>query len=68
MIGSHIKRIAALTIFLAALIEFAIERAWFDLWFVTFALVILLGNAVGRARGSHVDSDKLDHKVSASPR
>jgi hypothetical protein len=37
------KRIASLSIFLAALIEFAIERARFDLWIATVAVVTLCG-------------------------
>jgi hypothetical protein len=47
------KRIASLSIFFAALIEFAIERARFDLWIVIIAIVPLLWNPVGRALGSH---------------
>ena len=44
------KRIASLSILFAALIEFAIERARFDLWIVTVvAIVTLLWNVVGRA-------------------
>jgi hypothetical protein len=42
------KRIAFLSILFAALIEFAIERAKFDLWIVMIALVPLLWNPVGR--------------------
>jgi hypothetical protein len=46
------KRIASLSIFFAALIEFAIERARFDLWIVALvAIVTLLWNVVGRALG-----------------
>ena len=33
--GIPMKRIASLSIFFAALIEFVIERASFDLWIVT---------------------------------
>ena len=43
------KRIAFLSILFAALIEFAIERAKFDLWIVIIAIVPLLWNPVGRA-------------------
>jgi hypothetical protein len=43
------KRIASLSIFFAALIEFAIERSRFDLWIVIIAIVLLLWNPVGRA-------------------
>jgi hypothetical protein len=41
------KRIALLSILFAALIEFAIERARFDLWIMAVAMVALLGNLVG---------------------
>jgi len=61
------KRIAALSIFFAALIEFAIERAKFDLWTVTaVAIVTLLWNVVARALRSHIDSRKPDNNKSAS--
>jgi hypothetical protein len=43
------KRIASLSILFAALIEFAIEHARFDLWIATAAIVTLLWNLVGRA-------------------
>ena len=43
------KRIASLSILFAALIEFAIERAKFDLWIVIIAIGPLLWNPVGRA-------------------
>jgi hypothetical protein len=42
------KRIAFLSILFAALIEFAIERAKFDLWIVIIVIVPLLWNPVGR--------------------
>jgi hypothetical protein len=42
-----IKRIATLSILFAALIEFAIERASFDLWIMMVAMVALLWNLVG---------------------
>ena len=61
------KRIAALAIFFAALIEFAIERARFDLWIVAVvAIVTLLWNVVGRALRSDVNSKKHDHNASTS--
>jgi hypothetical protein len=41
------KRIASLSIFFAALIEFTIERARFDLWIMIVAMVALLLNLVG---------------------
>jgi hypothetical protein len=42
------KRIASLSILLAALIEFAMERARFDLWIVIIAIVPISWNPVGR--------------------
>jgi hypothetical protein len=59
-------RIASLSILFAALIEFAIERARFDLWIVIVAIVPLLWSLGGRALGSRVDSRKHQHDVSAS--
>jgi apolipoprotein N-acyltransferase len=53
------KRIASLSIFFAALIEFAIERARFDLWIVAVvAIVTLLWNVVGRTLRPRMDSQK----------
>ena len=61
------KRIASLSIFLAALIEFAIERARFDLWIVAVvAIVTLLWNVVARAIRSHMDSPKHDNSEAVS--
>jgi hypothetical protein len=61
------KRIASLSIFFAALIEFAIERAKFDLWIVAVvAIVTPLWNVVGRALHSHMDSQKRDNNESVS--
>jgi hypothetical protein len=61
------KRIASLSIFFAALIEFAIERARFDLWIVAVvAIVTLLWNVVGRALRSHMGSQKHDNSESVS--
>ena len=61
------KRIASLSIFFAALIEFAIERARFDLWIVAVvAIVTLLWNVVGRALHSHMESQKRDNTESIS--
>ena len=61
------KRIASLSIFFAALIEFAIERARFDLWIVAVvAIGILLWNVVGRTLRPDVDSNNHDHNASAS--
>ena len=62
------KRIAVLTILFAALIEFAIEHARFDLWIVIVAMVPLLWSLGRRALRSRVDSRKHDHNVSASRR
>jgi hypothetical protein len=67
-IGSHARRIAPLTVFFAALIEFAIERARFDLWIMTVGLMILFADALGRTLLSRVDSEKPDHHVSVSRR
>ena len=60
------KRIAPLTILFAALIEFAIERARFDLWIVTLAVVILLATAAGEALASRAHLRRRDHDVSVS--
>ena len=62
------KRIASLSILFAALIEFAIKRARFDLWIMTVAIVTLLWNVAGRALRSHVDSQKRDRNACASRR
>ena len=48
-------------------IEFAIERARFDLWVVAVvAMVTLLWNVVGRALRFHMDSQKHDKSASVS--
>jgi hypothetical protein len=61
------KRIGPLSIFFAALIEFAIERARFDLWIVAVvAIVTLLWYVVGRALHSHMDSQNHDNNESVS--
>jgi hypothetical protein len=61
------KRIAFLSILFAALIEFAIERARFDLWVVAVvAMVTLLWNVVGRALRLQMDSQKHDKSASVS--
>ena len=61
------KRIASLSIFFAALIEFAIEHARFDLWIVAVvAIVTLLWNVVGRTLRLDVNSKKHDHNASTS--
>ena len=61
-------RIASLSILFAALIEFAVERARFDLWIVIVAIVPLLWSLGGRTLRSRVHSGKHDHSVSASRR
>jgi ABC-type dipeptide/oligopeptide/nickel transport system permease subunit len=59
------KRIALLSIFFAALIEFAIERARFDLWIVTVvAIGALVWNGVARTLRSHMESQKHDNNES----
>ncbi len=61
------KRIASLSILFAALIEFAIERARFDLWIVAVvAIATLLWSVVGRALRSHRDLQKHDKNESVS--
>jgi len=61
------KRIAFLSIFFAALIEFAIERARFDLWIVAVvAIATLMWNVVGRALRFHRDSQKYGNSESVS--
>ena len=61
------KRIASLSIFFAALIEFAIGRARFDLWIVAVvAIVTLLWNVVGRTLRPDVNSKKHDNNGSVS--
>ena len=60
------KRIALLSIFFAALIEFAIERARFDLWIVAVVVIVtLLWNVAGRALRPHVASEKHGPNASA---
>jgi hypothetical protein len=55
------KRIASLSIFFAALIDFAIERASFDLWIlVVDAIVTLLWNVAGRALRPRVNLQRHD--------
>jgi apolipoprotein N-acyltransferase len=61
------KRIASLSILFAALIEFAIEHARFDLWIVAvLAVVALLWKVLERALRSHMDSQKRDNRASVS--
>jgi hypothetical protein len=61
------KRIASLSIFFAALIEFAIERARFNLWIVAVVgIVTLLWNVVGRALRTHVARQNHENNVPVS--
>ena len=61
------KRIASLSIFFAALIEFAIERARFDLWIVALvAIVTVLWKVAERALRPRVDPQKDEHSRSAA--
>jgi apolipoprotein N-acyltransferase len=58
------RRITSLSILFAALIEFAIERARFDLWIVAVvAIVALLWNVAGRTLHPDVSSKKHDHNT-----
>jgi apolipoprotein N-acyltransferase len=60
----HMRRITSLSILFAALIEFAIERARFDLWIVAVvAIVALLWNVAGRTLHPDVSSKKHDHNT-----
>jgi hypothetical protein len=54
------RRITSLSILFAALIEFAIERARFDLWIATAAIVTLSWNLVGRALRALIHSRSND--------
>jgi hypothetical protein len=54
------RRITSLSILFAALIEFAIERARFDLWIATVAIVTLSWNLVGRALRALIHSRSND--------
>jgi hypothetical protein len=57
------KRIASLSVFFAALIEFAIESARFDLWIVAVvAIVTLLWSVVERAIRFRMDLQKHNNK------
>lgn len=59
-----VTRIVSLAILFVALTEFGIERARFDLWIMTAALVALLWNILGRRRRFRVESQKHDHTTS----
>lgn len=60
------KRIAFLSILFAALIEFTIQRARFDLWIMVVAIVPILWNVGGQTLRSRVDSQKHDQNASRS--
>jgi apolipoprotein N-acyltransferase len=61
------RRITSLSILFAALIEFAIERARFDLWIVAVvAIVTLVWNVAKRTLRPDVNSTKHDHHTSTS--
>jgi hypothetical protein len=60
------KQIAFLSILFAALIEFAFERARFDLWIMVVAIVAILWNVAGPTLRSGVNSQKHDHTASPS--
>lgn len=60
------KRIVPLAILFAALVEFAVERARFDLWIVTGAVVILLAIAAGEALVSRAHLRRREHDVAVS--
>jgi hypothetical protein len=55
-----VKRIACLAIFFAALLEFAVERARFDLWIMTAAIVPLLWGVVNKTGSPPLASPKPD--------
>jgi hypothetical protein len=50
------KRIVFFLILFAALIEFAFERARFDLWIMVFAIVAILWNVAGPTLRSRPDA------------
>jgi hypothetical protein len=60
-----VKRIASLAILFVAVIEFVIERAQFDVWIMTAAVLILLWDVVRPTRRSEMTSRKHDHNVLA---
>jgi len=61
-----VKRIAALAILFVALVEFAIERARFDLWIMTAAGAALLWNILARTPRLPGHSQKHDQPVLTS--
>jgi len=61
-----VKRIASLAILFVALVEFAIERARFDLWIITAAAAALLWNILARTPRAPVHSPKHDRHVVTS--
>ena len=61
-IGSQMRRIVPLTFFFAALFDFVVECARFDLWIMAIVLVVLLGSVKGTL-ASGVDSQKDDRRA-----
>jgi hypothetical protein len=59
------KRIASLAILFVAVVEFAIERARFDVWIMTAAVITLVWDVFRRTRRSRTDSQKDDHNALA---
>ncbi len=64
-IGSQMKRMAPLTVFFAAFLDFVIECARFDLWIMAIVVVILMGSAKGTL-ASGVESQKHNDRGSIS--
>jgi hypothetical protein len=60
-----VKRIASLAILFVAVVEFAIERARFDVWIMTAAVITLMWDVFRRTRRSRMNSQKRDHNVIA---
>jgi hypothetical protein len=58
-----VKRIACLAILFVAVIEFAIERARFDVWIMATAMLALIGDVVRRTRQSRMNSQTRDDNV-----
>jgi len=61
-----VRRIASLAILFVALVEFAIERARFDLWIMTAAAAALLWSILARSPRLPVHSQKHDPHVLTS--
>jgi hypothetical protein len=63
--GLGMKRIVFLAILFAALTEFAVERARFDLWIIMVAVITLLWSVVGRALRAHTNKQTPNRNLSA---